>query len=332
MIPWLPEELGGINASHVDSLVLNDEFLQHGANAGASLMTPGASIAASLFFYHGTQEHKKQYLPRIARGEIEICMGYTEPSGGTDLASLQMQAVEDGDDYIVNGQKIFNTHAHMAEYHLMMVRTDPLASKHRGISWLVVDLKSPGITVRPILCLGGERTNEVFYDNVRVPKKKLVGDKNQGFYHAVTALGFERSIPSGGLRWLLDRIIEFPRQPKLVQDPIVRHKLAAMAIDVEVASLIEYRIACLLDEGKMPPYEPALLKVILTESYHHMTNEGLQIMGLFGLVTEDSAWASLAKQLQQFYQRTVAGFIGGGTNDMLRSYVVTRGIGLARAW
>lgn len=332
LVPWLPEEQGGINASHVDTLVLNDAILEEGVIAPALLVLIGPTIVAPALARIGTEEQKKEYLPKIAKGETEFCIGYTEPEAGTDLASLQMHAVEDGDDYIINGQKCFNTHAHVADYHWILVRTDPTAPRHKGVSLFIVDLKSPGITVRPMHCMGGERTNEVFYDNVRVPKKNMVAEKNKGFYYVMTALEFERYFPTGGHKFFLNNLIGLIREMGLDKDRIIQQKIAQMEVEFEVSSLFSHRMAQLLDEGKMPIYEVSMTKVFSTESMHHMYATALQLMGLLGLTEANSKWGPLVGKVQDVYQRSLVGLIGGGTNDMLRGSMVTRGFGIPPAW
>jgi len=332
LLPWLPEEWGGMNLSNVDTLFLNDALLEHGAIAPLLIMNTGTSIVGPTLFRIGSEEQKKEFLPRIAKGEIEICIGYSEPEAGTDLASLQMRAVEDGDSYVINGQKRFQTAAHCADYHWLIVRTNPTVAKHKGLTLFMVDMKSPGITVSPMWCIGGEKMNEVFYDNVRVPKKNIVGEVNRGFVYVMMALQFERNFPTGGMRWLFNKLVEFARQFKLVRDPVAQNKIAEIATELEVATLFSYRIASIFDEGKIPTYEVSMIKIFATEMYHRMLNLGLWLMDSLGMMAVNSEWGRLAVRLQDLYQRSLPAHIGGGTNDMLRSYMVTRGFGLPSAW
>ena len=332
LLPWLPKEWGGMNLSNVDTLFLNDTLLGRGAIAPLLLMNTGTSIVGPTLFRIGSEEQKKEFLPRIAKGEIEICIGYTEPEAGTDLASLQMRAVEDGDSYIINGQKRFQTAAHCADYHWIIVRTDPSVAKHRGLTLFLVDMKSPGITVSPMWCIGGEKTNEVFYDNVRVPKTAMVGEVNRGFVYVMMALQFERNFPTGGMRWLFNKLVRFARESKLAKDPLAQNKIADIATELEVATLFSYRMASIFDEGKMPTYEVSMIKIFTTEMYHRMLNMGIWLMDSLGMVADDSEWGRLAVRLQDLYQRSLPAHIGGGTNDMLRSYMVTRGFGVPSSW
>jgi alkylation response protein AidB-like acyl-CoA dehydrogenase len=332
LLPWLPEDWGGLNLSNVDTLFLNDALSEHGAMAPLTMWNSGVGIIGPSLFLYGNEEQKREFLPKIARGEIEWSLGYTEPEAGTDLASLQMRAVQDGDFYIINGQKVFQTGADTADYHWLLARTDPSVSKHKGITLFIVDLKSPGITVKPMWCIGDEHTNEVFYDDVRVHKNSVVGKLNQGFSYVMTALAFERNYPTGGQRWLLNRLLEFARKTKLCEDPIIRQKLAEKAIELEVVSLFSYKIASTMDEGKMGTYEISMVKIFESEFAHRLYSFGLELMGSFGLMANDSEWGHLTRSLQGFYQRGNVQIFGAGTNDMLRSYMCTRGFGMPPAW
>ncbi|MCK4722459.1 MAG: acyl-CoA dehydrogenase family protein, partial [Dehalococcoidia bacterium] len=206
LCPTWPTEYGGLNSSEMVGFIIRDEMTY----AGAPMALVGATMAGPTILRFASDELKKEFLPRIARGEIEMALGYTEPQAGSDLAALEIRAEDKaeveaddkGDYFLLNGQKMFNTHAHFADYHWLGARTetDPAVRKHRGISLMVVDLKSPGISIRNMTTIAGWKTNEVFYDNVKVPRKNLVGEKNRGFYYILTALDFERMFPVGGFR------------------------------------------------------------------------------------------------------------------------------------
>ncbi|MCP4693905.1 MAG: acyl-CoA dehydrogenase, partial [Desulfobacterales bacterium] len=202
----------------------------------------GYTMVGPTILRRGSEELKKEFLPRIIEGEIEFCLGYTEPDAGSDLAALRMEAVEEGDAFIINGQKTFNTECHYSEYHWLAARTDvsPDASRHRSISLFIVDMDSPGVTVRPMMTMSGEQTNEVFYDNVRVPKSRLVGEKNQGFYYVMEAIGSERNqvfIPAR-LTPVLDEMAAYVKETfydgkPLSEDLLIRDRLAQAAIELE---------------------------------------------------------------------------------------------------
>jgi len=188
-----PKEYGGQGLPPTFDFILLDEL---GKRWGAHIpLDVGYTMVANTILRRGSEKMKREFLPRIIGGEIEFCLGYTEPNAGSDLASMKMRAVEEGDDFLITGQKTFNTEAHYSEYHWLAARTDfnPNIPKHRGISLFIVDMNSPGITVRPLITMSGERTNEVFYENVRVPKDRLVGEKNKGFYYMMEAIDSERN-------------------------------------------------------------------------------------------------------------------------------------------
>jgi len=286
---------------------------------------------------HGSEELKEEFLPRIARGEIEFALGYTEPQAGSDLASLEMRAVEDGDDYVMNGQKMFNTECHYADYHWLAARTDPDAPKHRGISLFVVDMNSPGITIRPLWTMSGERTNEVFYDNVRVPKRRMVGEKNRGFYYIITALNHERLTvyTIERLYPILNGLIQYAKETKhngkpLAEDPMVRRKLAQMAIDFEVGRMIEYQAYYMICEGRELDYQSGIAKVFSSELQQRLMNVGTQILGQYGQLQEDSKWAPLKGKIEREYRASYLTTLGGGSSEIIRNIIAQRGLDLPR--
>ncbi|MFC1896587.1 acyl-CoA dehydrogenase family protein [Thermodesulfobacteriota bacterium] len=329
-ITW-PREYGGMGGSSTQRLILQDEMAYRGL--GFNLVGP--NMAGPTILIDGSEEIKKEYLPRIASGEIEFALGYSEPNAGSDLASLEISAVEDGDDYVMNGQKIFNTDAHYAEYHWLGARTDPDATKHKGISLFVVDLKSPGITVRPLYCLDGMRTNEVFYDNVRVPKKNLVGQTNRGFYHIMTALAFERIFPTGGSRRLFENLVEYVKRANrdgkpLGEDPLIRQRMAEIAADIEVVTLLAYRVPWLIDQGIIPDYQAAMLKLYLTELTQRTAKLGLEIMKDYAQLTRDSKWAQFHGRVARVHCDGFRGTIVGGTSEIQRIVIANRGLNMPR--
>jgi len=329
-ITW-PRKYGGMDGTSTQRLILQDEMLYRGIRF--TMVGPG--MAGPTILIHGSDELKRDYLPRIAGGEIDFALGYSEPQAGSDLAALEIEAVEDGDAYVINGQKIFNTDAHYADYHWLGARTDPDARKHQGISLFIVDLKSPGITIRPLYCLDGMRTNEVFYDNVRVPKKNLVGDKNQGFYHIMTALAFERIFPTGGSRKLFEELVTYVRETKrngksLAEDPIIRQKIADMAAALEVAHLLAYRVPWLIDQGVIPDYQAAMLKLYITELNQRLADIGTEIVGDYAQLTQESKWAQMRGRMAGIYCEGFRGTIVGGTSEIQRIVIANRGLNLPR--
>ena len=258
---WLtmhwPEEYGGQGPSPVKSAIFNEEI--------AYLRAPGRDIfgvrmLGPTLMIHGSEEQKRTHLPPVARGEVQWCQGYSEPESGSDLASLSTRAVRDGDDLVINGGKIWTTLAHRADWIMLLTRTDPDAPKHRGISFVLVDMKSPGVTVRPIINMaGGHEFNQVLFDNVRVPRANVVGEEDRGWYVAVTLLDFERSgiDYSANARRLLDDVREYATDTRrngqsLMEVPWVRSLMADRYIECEVARLIAYNVAYMQGQGLVP--------------------------------------------------------------------------------
>jgi alkylation response protein AidB-like acyl-CoA dehydrogenase len=330
-ITW-PEEYGGMNGTPVQRLILHDEMRYR----LLFYSMVGGGMAGPTIMIHGSDELKKAYLPRIASGEIEFALGYTEPAAGSDLAGLEIQAVEDGDDFILSGQKMFNTDAHFAEYHWLAARTDPDAPKHKGVSLMIVDLSSPGITISPLWCLDGLRTNMVYYDNVRVPKSNLVGDLNRGFYHIMDALAFERIFPVGEVRRILDEMITYVKETRrngrpLSEDPLVRQRIATAAAEVEVGNLLAYKVAWLIGQEIVPDYQAAMLKLYVTEARQRFAESAIQIMKDYCQLTGDSDRAQFYGHLIHLYSEGFRGKIVAGTSEVQRIVISNRGLKMPRA-
>src|SRR3989304_4748493 len=216
----------------------------------------GVSMAAPTIITHGTDEQKTEHLPKILRGEVQWCQGFSESGAGSDLASLQTKAVKDGDDYVINGHKIWTTGAQFANWMFMMARTDPEAPKHRGISYFLLDMKTSGVTVQPLVTMAGTAMfNQVFFDSVRVPAKNIVGEVNRGWYVGTTTLDFERSGIGNavGTRQNVERMIRFAKESTefsaLGRNPMVRLELADRLIEGNVAKMLSYRVIPLQHSG-----------------------------------------------------------------------------------
>ena len=347
LCPTWPKEYGGLNSSEMVSFMIRDEMTY----AGAPVSLVAAAMAGPTILKFGSDELKKEFLPRIARGEIEMALGYTEPQAGSDLAALEIRAEdkaetpaedkgdvhaeEKGDYFLLNGQKMFNTHAHFADYHWLGARTgtDPAAPKHRGISLMVVDLKSPGITIRNMTTIAGWKTNEVFYDNVKVPKRNLVGEKNRGFYYIMTALDFERMFPVGSFQRVFDELLMYTKETKrngkpLSEDPVIRQKLAEIAIELEAANLLYYQLAYILDKGEVPNYQSSMQKMFATETAHHLADVATQIMGPRGQLQTGSKWVPLNGEAELHYRWGFIETVYAGTSEIMRNIIALRGLGL----
>ena len=287
----------------------------------------------------GTEEMKREILPPILRGELEVAIGYTEPEAGTDLASLKTTAVKDGDDYIINGQKVFTSCADYADYLWIAARTDPQApKKHHGISVFLIPMDTPGITIEPMWLLGGERNNTTFYDNVRVPKKCLVGEENKGWKYITTQLDFERIAlnPSSPMRRNIDDTIQWAKETKVdgapvIERPWVRTKLAELTVDVEVLKMINYYLAWLITKGVVPYAEASVVKVFGSELYQRVNHSLLEIMGQFGQLQTGSKWAPLEGRLEQALRSDVIFIFGGGAIEIQRNIIAMAGLGMPRS-
>ncbi|MBM38792.1 MAG: acyl-CoA dehydrogenase [Chloroflexi bacterium] len=336
---WLtmawPEEYGGQGVSHMMQVVFAEEMSYHRA-PGRDVF--GTRMMAPTLMIHGTEEQKQQFLPPVSKGEVQWCQGYSEPESGSDLASLQTRAVEDGDDFIINGTKIWTSSAHRADHIMVLTRTDPDAPKHRGISFLLCDMNTPGLTVNPIINMAGDHSfNMVTFDNVRVPKKNLVGEQNRGWYVGATLLDFERSGVdySAGGRRILEELLDYGKSNEqngttISDNPIMRNRLANLAIEVEVSRLISYNIAWMQGEGLVPNKESSMGKVFGTELQQHLTETGMQMLGLHGQLEPGSKYAPLEGRIEHLHLANISETIAAGTSEIQRNIIATRGLGLPR--
>lgn len=335
LCPAYPREWGGIGASPLENYIIQDEIALAFAPAPFALI--GAMVVGPTLLIYGSEEQKKEYLPRIARGEIEFSMGYTEPQAGSDLASLSIRAEDKGDHYLINGQKMFSTKADFADYGWLAVRTDPdNPKKHKGISLLIFDLKNtPGVTVRPIYIMSGYHSCEVFYDDVRIPKENLVGELNQGFYIIGAALLFERAVVISGFHRPLEMLVDYVKNTRrhgrpLAEDPLVRRKLAEVEMKFAVASVISRRLSWMQENKLFALNETAIAKLLSTELVYDLANAGMQVMGHYGELMSDSKYAELQGWFAHIYQESPHYKIAGGTSEIQKQIIATRGLGLPR--
>ncbi len=336
---WLtmawPESYGGANASHMMQLIFSEEMSYHRA-PGRDVF--GTKMLAPTLMIHGTEEQKQEFLPPVAKGEVQWCQGYSEPESGSDLASLQTKAVEDGDDFILNGTKIWTSLAHRADHIMVLARTDENAPKHRGISFLLCNMKAEGIAVSPIVNMAGDHTfNMVTFDNVRVPKKNLVGEHNRGWYVGATLLDFERSgvdYPAGAQK-TLEELIAFSKQGKkngipLIENAVIRNRLSELYIETEVSRLISYNVAWMQSQNMVPNKEASMGKVIGTELQQHVSDLGMRILGTYGQLEPDSEYTPLKGRIERMFLTNISQTIQAGTSEIQRNIIATRGLGLPR--
>lgn len=326
LCPTWPKEYGGLELSYMYRYIVMEQ-MHHFLNIYSTI---GAGMAGPVILSHGSKQQKEEFLPAIARGEIEFVLGYTEPQAGSDLAALAIKAEDKGDHFLINGSKLFNTRAHYAQYHWLGARTAAIKPKYRGISLFMVDLKTPGITISPIWTVGGTRTNEVFYENVKVPKEALVGDENRGFYYILEALDYERISTVAGLERDFQEIVDYVIATSKNKDPLIRQKLAGLAIEIKSARLLALRVAWMLDNDQVPNYEAAMLKMLVAETEQRLVDTAMQIFGLYGQIQKGSNYAQLNGKFERIYRDSLENLITRGTSEIMLNIIAQRGLGLPR--
>jgi alkylation response protein AidB-like acyl-CoA dehydrogenase len=334
--PHWPKEYGGAGLSPMEQFIYNMEMAGAGATGvGGS----GVAMLGPTLIVHGSDEQKKEHLSGILSGEVAWAQGYSEPGAGSDLASLQTRAIRDGDEYVINGQKIWTSGAHTADWLFALVRTDPDAPKHRGISFVMMDIKTPGITVRPLINMGWEHGfNEVFFEDVRAPVSNRVGEENRGWYVGMTLLDFERSNITGAVsaRRNIDRLLRAAKgsdadKSRLDRLPTIRLDIADRYIETEVMFNFSFRIISMQARNLIPNYEASTSKLYNSEMVQRIANTGVKSFGLYGnLWDAKSSWAPVAAQFTHSYVGAVSATIAAGTSEIQRNIIATRGLGLPR--
>ena len=341
-ISW-PKEYGGQGGSRIDQYIIEEEFGRIGVEVG------GAGSGAPAILAAGTEEQKKYFLPGLIKGEISFALGFTEPQAGADLAGLQCRAVRDGDEFVINGQKMYTTRAHSGSHIYLMARTDPEAPRHKGISIFLVPMETPGITVRPLWTIqndppaprrttyGDRRTNEVFFEDVHVPASCMLGEENSGWYVGALGLNLDRV---GASRYLLsvqrdEDIINWVKENDMggygpSHDPAVRDRLAELWIEAQVCRLMTMRSMSLVESGGTFTYEGSAEKVWAPEHGVKTTETIAQILGSYGQLlssSEDSIEGGVfAHNLMGAFQSG----INHGSAQVMRDQVARRGLGMPR--
>ncbi len=333
-LTW-PKEYGGKGRSYIDKLILTGEMLRYGAPAACHWYID-RQVGGAILLY-GTEEQKKELLPMLLRGETYTGLGMSEPEAGSDLASLKTRAVEDGDDYVIDGQKVWTSGGDQMNWIYLVARTDPDAPKHKGISEFFFESSLPGITVRPLVDMtGGVHFTEVFFDGVRIPKKRLIGEKNRGFYQILHQLDYERS----GMERLMGNyplfealiryVKETSRNGKLLsKDPVIRSRLAQLKIEFEVGRLHMYRVALAMDEGRAPNWESAMSKVYSTAFEQRLAGTAMEIAGLYGQLTPESKLTPMLGMAYHSYLSSKGYSLQAGTSEILKNIVALRKLGLS---
>ena len=332
--PAWPKEYGGAGLGVMEQFIMNEEFAEARAmNVGGM----GTSMIGPTIIIHGNDEQKQEHLGAILRGEVQWCQGYSEPGSGSDLASLQTRAVRDGDDFVINGQKIWTSGAHNADRMFMLARTDPDAPKHRGITYFLMDMKSPGVTVRPLINLaGGHMFNEVFFEDVRVPARNVLGEINRGWYIGTTTLDFERSSIGNavGQRQTLEYYMKFWKENQGTAatgsaSTKAKDEFADRWIEAAVAKMLSYVVITIQSNGRVPNHEASIAKLFNTELSQRIARTAMKMTGTNGLLLGGKA--PLRGRAPQSYMQTLSSTIAGGTSEVQRNIVATRGLGLPRA-
>jgi alkylation response protein AidB-like acyl-CoA dehydrogenase len=328
-----PREFGGRGAPITEMVILYQEMAR--AESPQIVNRGGVSMLGPTLMKLGTPAQQKRFLPRIRTAEDLWCQGFSEPNAGSDLANLQTRAVLDGDDFVVNGQKVWTSMGHVADWCFLLVRTDPTAAKHKGISFLLVDMKTPGITVRPLRQITGEAEfNETFFDNVRVPKENLVGKLHEGWSVAITTLAYERDLLTFirhiSLRNALHRLVKLTQSRGRNGDPVIRQKIAELWIGEQALQLNGYRSLTKILRGGQPGPEGSTSKLYWSWLDQELALTATQVIGPYSQIGEGSAWAPDDGQWQ-FYELLARGSgIRAGTTEILKNILGERVLGLPK--
>ena len=327
-VGW-PKEYGGQGRPPTDQFILFDEVQR----AGAPFPFVTVNTVGPTIMRFGTEAQKARFLPAILRGELNCAIGYTEPEAGTDLASLRTRAVRDGDEYVVNGNKVFTSGANQADYVWLAVRTDPDAPKHKGISIILVPTSSPGFTITPIVTVGSIVTTATYYDDVRVPVTNLVGPENDGWRMITTQLNHERVglAALGGLAHrLYDDVVAWAHDTGSLDTPWVQLDLARAFARLEAMKLLNWRMASDIAADRLSPADSSAVKVYGTETLIEVYRTLLAVLGPVGYLREGSPGAPLRGEVERAARAAQINTFGGGVNEVQREIVASVGLKMAR--
>lgn len=331
-LTW-PREWGGQGRSNKFLFVLWEELAYNYAPCEALFYSQAVGDG---ILTHGNEALKRKLLPRAARGKITFWEALTEPGAGSDLLSLTTTARQEGHEYVINGQKTFNSNAHLADWALVLARTDPAAPKARGVSIFMVDARRPGVTISPLMDMSGNRSiNDIFFDEVRVPEENLLGEKNAGFQIVLNALVWDRlwarASKAPYCRHILEELIEYINDARpLAADKRLRHKLAEMATEIEVCHLLFLRTLSRLERGETILAESCMGKVFADELGQRFAQLATGVIGLYNKPGEDPRWQRLREKVHQDYLHAATHTLAGGTSEIQRTTIALRGLGLPR--
>jgi alkylation response protein AidB-like acyl-CoA dehydrogenase len=336
-LTW-PKEYGGRGLTFLEEMILHEEMAL--AKAPPILNILGIGMAGPTIIAYGTEEQKQRYPAKILSCEEIWCQGYSEPNAGSDLASLQTRAVKDGEHWVVNGQKVWTSFAHIADYMMLLARTDPEAPRHKGITYFLLDMKLPGVTVKPLKQLTGDSEfNEVFFDSVRVHESQVLGGVNNGWAVGMTTLMYERLALGFGLqvrlRIALDSLVELARKMdkhgrSVVKEPVIRQKIAQLWIDTESLKYTGARAITKLLKGEMPGPEASAGKMGWVETHQKLQELAMEIEGPYSQLLRGSDWAVDGGLWQYTFLRSRANSIEGGTTEIQKNIIGERVLGLPR--
>jgi len=333
LAPAWPKKYGGADMSVLEQFVLSEELTKVAAPTSRQML----NLVGPTIMLHGTEEQKAEHLPPMLRGEVAWCQGFSEPGSGSDLASLQTRAVRDGDDYVINGQKIWTSGAHRADWMFVLTRTDPDAPKHRGISYLLLDMKSPGVSVRPLVNLADEHIfNEVFFEDVRVPVRNRIGEENRGWYVGTTTLDFERSniARAVNLKKQVTRLSRYVADRAAGGQPVSpaqRIEVVDRAVETAVCELLSFVVVSIQANGGVPNMEASMNKMYGSELSQRMAYTEMHVTGMRGQLRRPEGLESQDKiRAAMDYLTTVPATIAAGTSEIQRNIIATRGLGLPR--
>jgi len=336
-ITW-PKEYGGRGLSWMEELLLHEEMVVHRAPPPLNVL--GLGMAGPTIIAYGTEAQKQRHLEKILTCEEIWCQGYSEPNAGSDLASLQTRAVRDGDHYVINGQKVWTSLAQISDWMMLLARTDPAAPKHKGITYFLLDMHTPGITVRPLRQLTGDAEfNEVFFENVRVPAANILGGENQGWAVGITTLMYERLALGFGLQARFQLVLEatLALARRMTRDgrpasqhPVLRQRLAQLAIDNAVFKYTAKRAITKLLRGEMPGAEASAGKIWWCERHQALQDLAQELLGPYAQLGQGSPWAVDGGHWQYTFLRSRANSIEGGTTEIQRNILAERVLGLPK--
>jgi alkylation response protein AidB-like acyl-CoA dehydrogenase len=323
-----PVEVGGLGRSAVDQTLLNQELF--GSGAPIDGLSIAAMVGATLML-RGTDQQRAEVVPRILAGEVLCCLGYSEPDAGSDVAAVATRAVRDGDTWVVEGQKMFTTMAHEAQYVFLLCRSNLEVPKHQGLTMFLVPMDTPGIEVTPVHTMGGERTNITFYSEVRVPDSCRVGDVDDGWNVMHAALVYERNSANWGEPdHLVESVARWAREAGRLDDRAVQEVLARWTTELEVGRLLLFRSAWLSAQGGLPHVEGSMAKLHITEAFVRASSDLLDLLGPDGLLPLGEPGTVLHGLVEHAFRHAVVTTIYGGSSEVQREIIAGRGLGLPR--